>query len=326
MTQPLVSMIVPVYNVAPYLREALDSVVSQTYRNLEILIVDDGSTDGSGAICEEYRQDDRVRVIHQENRGLSGARNTGLNLMNGDIAAFLDSDDYLYPNMVEIMVDTMVRTGADIVICDFEWNNKASGLVRKSYSSVEALKVLISGRMELAVWNKIYRREIWENIRFPEGHIFEGTRTTYKLIEKARKIEVIPDSLMYHRTRPGSIVQTITGENYREFFLASQEYEGYVKAKTPAIFSEEEYDRFFERRFREKIRKWFAAVEVNPKLAEETRRTIISQTTVNNSWGLKTKMKYEMLRFCPGMLRTIMTYRQTFRSDLHAAKSGDKTA
>ena len=101
MDNSLVSVIIPVYNVKPYLKEALDSVVQQTYRKLEIIIVDDGSTDGSDKICDMYRQDTRVTVVHQENRGLSNARNTGMSMMKGDVVAFLDSDDAYYPDMIE---------------------------------------------------------------------------------------------------------------------------------------------------------------------------------------------------------------------------------
>ena len=114
---PLVSVIIPVYNVSPYLRESLDSVISQTYTNLEIIAVDDGSTDDSGRICDEYAEKDtRIKVIHQANRGLSAARNAGLNAMTGEYVAFLDSDDALYPEMVECMVKGMEKNAADIAV------------------------------------------------------------------------------------------------------------------------------------------------------------------------------------------------------------------
>ena len=125
---PLVSVIVPVFNVLPFLREALDSVIHQTYRNLEILIVDDGSTDGSGEVCDEYLIDPRVRVIHQPHQGLSAARNAALDrmagalirvkdqVMAGEIVAFLDSDDVFFPDAIQTMLSAMQRTDADIVM------------------------------------------------------------------------------------------------------------------------------------------------------------------------------------------------------------------
>ena len=272
MKEALVSVIVPVYNVAPYLKEALDSVVNQTYRNLEIIIIDDGSTDGSETICDEYKRDSRVRVIHQQNRGLSGARNAGLDIMTGDFAAFLDSDDYYYPDMISKMVEEADRNNADIVICAFDWNEKKYGNGRRSYNSIEALKMMISGKMELAVWNKIYKHAIWNGIRFPEGHNYEGTRTTYKLLEKAEKIEEIPECLMFHRTRSDSIVQTQSKKNLLDFFLACDEYEGYVKANTPEKFTQEEYNRFCEKRFRAKLKNWDMVEKLDTVLAKKDTR------------------------------------------------------
>ena len=111
----LVSVIVPVYNVSPYLREAIDSVINQTYKELEIIIVDDGSTDGSGAICEEYASSDsRIKLIHQSNRGLSGARNTGLECATGDFVAFVDSDDSISPVFIETLVNALSSASASI--------------------------------------------------------------------------------------------------------------------------------------------------------------------------------------------------------------------
>ncbi len=126
----LVSIIIPVYNVAPYLVEALESAIHQTYKNLEIIIIDDGSTDGSETICDEYaRKDHRVRVIHQDNKGLSAARNIGLGIMTGDAVAFLDSDDALEFDYVEKLVEAMNREDADIVICRFTIHNTVEKMV-----------------------------------------------------------------------------------------------------------------------------------------------------------------------------------------------------
>ena len=161
---PLVSVIIPVYNVAPYLREALDSVIYQTYTNLEILVIDDGSTDGSGAICDEYaRRDSRIRVVHQENKGLSTARNIGLDMMTGDIVAFLDSDDAFDHRMVEVMLNEMHH--ADIAVCGFSVHRgmmrmhpKESRNRRRILSRTEALREIMNGRMETAPWNKLYKK------------------------------------------------------------------------------------------------------------------------------------------------------------------------
>ena len=116
----MVSVIIPVYNVLPYLKESLDSVTNQTYKNLEIIIVDGGSTDGSASVCDSYKTDSRVKVIHQENKGLSGARNAGLELATGEYIAFLDSDDAFLLNMIQTMVEGIERSKADIAVCGFD--------------------------------------------------------------------------------------------------------------------------------------------------------------------------------------------------------------
>ena len=129
----LVSVIVPVYNVSPYLREALDSVINQTYKELEIIIVDDGSTDGSASIYEEYAASDpRIKLIHQANKGLSGARNTGLEHATGEFVSFIDSDDSISPMFIESLVNAMVSTSADVSICRFsafETSGKMDGVI-----------------------------------------------------------------------------------------------------------------------------------------------------------------------------------------------------
>lgn len=309
MADPLVSVIIPVYNVEPYVREAIESVISQTYQRLEIIIVDDGSTDGSGAICDEYKNDSRIIVIHQDNKGLSGARNTGLDLMTGDIVAFLDSDDYYYPEMIEKMVREMTRCNADIVICDFLWDDRTCNLERRSYSSIEALKVLISGKMELANWNKIYKKQIWDDIRFPEGHIYEGTRTTYKLVAKATTIEQIPECLLFHRTRPGSIVKTRTKDNSEEYFLACEEFERYVIEHTPSVFSEPELNRFLRWRFPQKVPHWATIEKDDPVHANEIRKKVVRTIKSTKTWEKKIRVIYFLFKYYPKLLFAILKKR-----------------
>lgn len=162
--EELVSIIVPVYNVKPFLTESLDSVVHQTYTNLEIIVVDDGSTDGSETICDEYaRIDKRVRVIHQDNHGLSTARNVGINLASGDTIVFLDSDDAFRPDFVKIMLSEMIREEADLVICRYTTHRTLGQLERVGnqkptiesglYDRVSALQALADGKINHSVWN-----------------------------------------------------------------------------------------------------------------------------------------------------------------------------
>ena len=176
----MISVIIPVYNVKAYLAEAVESVIHQTYQNLEIILVDDGSTDGSGEICDEYaKKDNRIKVIHQQNKGLSASRNAGLDTCQGEIISFLDSDDAFCKDMLEKMHDAMEKTGADIVECKVITGKKLqhgsahkvfesqkrfseeSGKV-KAFGTREALLKKLTGESANFVWNKIYKRFIWE--------------------------------------------------------------------------------------------------------------------------------------------------------------------
>ncbi len=252
--EPLVSVIIPVYNVLSYLREALDSVINQTYRNLEILIVDDGSTDGSGDVCDEYLSDPRVVVIHQENKGLSGARNTGLDRMNGDYVAFLDSDDAFKSNMIEYMVKEILQTGADTVMCGYdecisdkkmyELEDKEKKPFhlqqRKMISASEALNALVSNtRGWTIVWNKLYSRTLWNNLRFPYNRLFEDVHVTYRIFEKCHSILLLPEQLMYYRKRKGSITKTLSIKHLQDFLLGTKLVEEYISKHIPNIFSYE---------------------------------------------------------------------------------------
>ena len=218
-----VSVIIPVYNVEPYVREALDSVVKQMYEELEIIVVDDGSTDGSSPICDEYKTDRRVTVIHQENRGLSNARNTALDLATGDYISFLDPDDAYHPSFIEELLSAIAD--ADIAVCRFTIQKTDGRLITKkrgvphpsakagTYCREDSLRMLVNGIINWSVWNKLYRAELWKSIRFPNGHNFEDINTTYRVIDLSTSIIVIDPALYFTRIRSGSITQTVSWKN-----------------------------------------------------------------------------------------------------------------
>lgn len=182
----LISIIVPVYNVESYLEQCIDSILAQTYKNLEIILVDDGSTDRSGEICDRYaEQDSRIRVVHQVNNGSSRARNAGLEICHGDYLGFIDGDDYVAPDMYRILLDNLRREDADISVCDSyavfpdhieisEHENvffAFSG--KKAAESLFIRNKTFSGGVKRVVWNKLYRRSVFfsENgdcVVFPE--------------------------------------------------------------------------------------------------------------------------------------------------------------
>ena len=207
----LVSVIVPVYNVAPYVAECLEAIRAQTHENLEVIMVDDGSTDASGAICDAMAAADwRFAVIHQPNAGLSAARNAGLDSAHGDYIAFVDSDDVISPRFVEVLL----APHSDIAQCAFTTEEPAlssapSGLIETVSSREASLALQFDSTGNAAVvWNKLYRAELLEGIRFPAGKQHEDEFVTYRLLWKARTVSMVPEPLYYYRQRPGSIMGT----------------------------------------------------------------------------------------------------------------------
>ena len=205
---PLVSIIIPVYQVEKYLDKCIASVVNQTYTNLEIILVNDGSPDNCPALCDQWQsRDSRIKVIHQENGGLSKARNEGMKLATGEFIGFVDSDDWIELNMYETLLSAMLETGADIAICkfqkDFENSQKIiqepEPPVNKIYTSEKVLELLLTGKsfISTAVWDKLFRRHVIGNIRFLEGKIFEDSLWTPQVIGCANSIVTI-DLPLYH--------------------------------------------------------------------------------------------------------------------------------
>lgn len=213
MNSPLVSVIVPVYNVAPYLEQCLDSIVNQTYRNLEIILVDDGSTDESGAICDHYaEQDGRIQVVHKENGGLSSARNVGLDKMTGEWVLFVDSDDWIELNtlallfeqkderaeIVEFGTRQIFANGSSLVVCCGEMLSGKQAL----------MKCCSSDELRTAVWNKLYRTKIVDCYRFIEGRCYEDSPFVVEVLSHIQTYQYIAEPLYnYRRERLGQITQ-----------------------------------------------------------------------------------------------------------------------
>lgn len=209
----LISVIVPIYKVEEYLDECISSIVAQTYKNLEIILVDDGSPDNCGAICDDWAEkDSRIRVIHKENGGLSDARNAGLSMANGDYIAFVDSDDWIDLRMYEKLLLAMKREDCDLVACNilscYPERQVPYGCETYTVGGSEVFLSMLydDTRFPVSAWNKLYRRELWDDIRFPIGKICEDAFTTYLLVDKANKIAQIPEALYCYRIRENSIM------------------------------------------------------------------------------------------------------------------------
>ena len=220
------SVIVPVYNVESYLKRCVDSILEQTFEEFEVILVEDGSLDNSLEICNKYSESDkRVKVIHKKNGGLSSARNAGLNIAKGKYIAFIDSDDYVSKDMFKTMINLAFSSNYDIVSCGFRrfYESRCNESVCKGtiykYSNIEALANYlleydnVNRKIDTVVWNKIYKRELFNDITFPEGKIYEDGYVTYKLLYKASNIAHIDDELYYYFQRQDSISNLGFSEN-----------------------------------------------------------------------------------------------------------------
>lgn len=222
----LVSVIVPVYGVGRYLRQCLDSVVGQTYGDLDVIVVDDGSLDAGGAICDEYAaRDKRVRAYHTENRGLSAARNYGIARARGEYILLLDGDDWIEGSAVGVLVDAARAARADMVCCRrvVEWATgpeapaSADGTVVLEGDAV-LRGLLVGGRVSDQAWDKLYRAELFEGVSYPEGHVFEDISTTYRLVMRAGRVACVPDALYHYRVREESISKQHSAENLIDYW------------------------------------------------------------------------------------------------------------
>ena len=230
MDEPKISVIVPVYKVEPYLRKCLDSIVGQTYRNLEIILVDDGSPDNCGEICDEYAErDERILVIHKANGGVSSARNAGLAAAAGEWIGWVDPDDWVEPGMFETLLWAALETEANISVCghweEYKIRTVASGWpARQIMNTEQALgELLENGRMKNLLWDRLFHRTLFDNIRFPEGRTYEDIAVMHWLFLRAKKVVCLPELLYHYRQREGSIVDNVSLGNRINHYTAAKE-------------------------------------------------------------------------------------------------------
>lgn len=273
--EKLVSVIVPIYKVEKYLEKCLDSIIKQTYKNTEIILVDDGSPDKCGEICDTYiNKDNRIKVFHKKNGGLSDARNYGLKKSIGEYILFVDSDDSIEPKMIETLVNTLEKNKSDISMCGFkiiqndtskhnQWFDQDTVL-----SKEEALKLLLENRIITShAWNKLYKRNIIEKFPFPEGKLYEDVRIMHKVFMSCNSIAITKEYLYNYFLHSTSIVVVDKIANkfeyidafiqrYEEMKDISKEYQEICYCQiccviavvfTTRIFSDEEKKKYKEK-------------------------------------------------------------------------------
>lgn len=211
----LISIIVPIYKVEPYLDRCIRSIAEQTYDNLEIILVDDGSPDNCPAMCDAWAaKDRRIKVIHKENGGLSDARNAGLALATGEYVSFIDSDDHIAPEFIARLLGAVTKTGAQVAECATDYVDEEGNVLRlrnaadvEEMDKIQALQRLVQENgVYQTVWNKLYRREIIADIPFAVGKLNEDEFWTYQVFDRIKKLAVVPDPLYHYLQRSGSIM------------------------------------------------------------------------------------------------------------------------
>ena len=234
----LISVIVPVYNVESYLERCLKSLTEQSYSNIEIILVDDGSTDGSGRICDQYRDiDDRINVIHKTNGGLADARNAGLDVAKGEYIAFVDSDDWVSPYYIGNLYSALTEAGADLAISMYinvtgdeiktEATNELANV--RICSNEESLKQMLLQRgIETSSPGKLYRMSSVGDLRFPKGKLYEDIMFTTTMLSRAGKVAIIDNIDYYYYQRPGSIRYRQFSKQKMDCIYNSQELLAYI--------------------------------------------------------------------------------------------------
>lgn len=324
-SNPRLSVIIPIYNVEKFLRECLDSLIAQTFKNWEAILVDDGSTDSSGAICDEYAfRDARFRVFHKANGGQSSARNLALDNVRGEYIGFVDSDDILTTTMYEVLMSDIDTYDADIATCSFtmlypDRTVKAPAVPNFIVADHdEALRIIcLDGTDTDALWNKVYRREVF-NLRFPDGKLFEDTRVIAHVFDNARKVVFNPRALYLYRMRAGSTVNDMNLDKVCQLVEANIEkmsvFDGRNAEVCPASKREKIILKQILRKSRD-VARFYPDGPEKDEFFEKMRGHLSSygfwRTII---WGPRYTLRTQSLRHSPSLFKFIVRLSYTSRN------------
>lgn len=290
----LVSVVVPVYNVEKYLKKCIESILRQSYDNFELIIVDDGSTDSSGKICDEIKSiDNRITVYHKENGGLSDARNYGIDRANGDYITFIDSDDYIHEDFLKTLVELVVKYNTDISIVGSVALEEGKSvneintnkIIEKCMNTEEALECMLLRRgFGISAWSKLYKTDLFNDIRYPKGLLYEDTYTTPYVIDKCDKIAYNSQKMYYWVQRQDSITHRKLADKDFKLFDSFDELVKFINKNYPNI-SEAAECRYIDDSFITIMRRLVYSDDYLEK-AEYVR------SKCNNYWKSASKNKY----------------------------------
>lgn len=301
---PEISVIVPVYKVEQFLHRCVDSILSQSFADFELILVDDGSPDNCGAICEDYKaKDSRIHVIHRQNGGLSAARNTGIDYVmdhsDAEWIAFVDSDDWVHPDYLRVLYDTAVQTRSDISACGF-FRTEGDAFPSEQDFSILCLSAddyycgQVHGGVTAVAWNKLYRKSLFKDLRYPVGKLHEDEFTTYRAVYETGKVGVTPAVLYAYYQNPEGIMRSQWNPRRMHVLEAFEQQIAFAREKGN--------DRFL----RKIAERYFYSTYEHLKQAEPEYRRQLRQ---------KLRASLKLVRDCgifPGMRKVLWAYEAAY--------------
>lgn len=319
----LVSVIIPVFDVEEFLPRCVDSVLGQSYADLEVILVDDGSPDGSGVLCDSYaRADDRVVVMHQDNRGLSHARNVGLSVARGVYVTFVDSDDWLHPQMVQTLVELTERQDADLAMCDYQQTDGTDDLPveieaeESVHTGLEALWMLVGPTpvytRAVVSCAKVYRRALFDGVLFPIGRFHEDEFTTHRLFWRSRRLAQTTARLYAYRLREGSITASFSPRKRKDARDAFRERAAFFHAVGLEDLASVAYRKAFVAAVSDRVKlveRGFS--EEVASLDRDLRALVREGRSVRQSWRFRSYT--EVYAFAPAAVSRAVTLLRQMR-------------
>lgn len=314
-----ISVIIPVYNVEGYLKECLDSIINQTYDNLQIIIIDDGSNDNSGIICDEYAKiDSRITVIHQDNGGLSDARNTGLDLAIGEYISFVDSDDFISCDYFEFLLNNLIKYDSDISCCAaYKYHSKdnyKSSYVNevKKMTNNEAIFHLIieDSYCSHAAWAKLYKRQLFNKIRFPKGKIHEDLIVVPRLVGDSKSVIYNGQPKYFFRMREGSITRSGFSKKSLDQVFGYELLQEYITNHFPELL------KYSKTKLLNSYFAFLGLIYINKKEKEFNieRKAIINKIKENKFWdkdlNIKQRLSIIIVEFNPKLFGLFYRFRK----------------
>lgn len=318
--QPKVSIIVPVYNVENYIKRCLDSIIEQTYKNLEIIIINDESMDNSLSICEEYAQrDERIRIFSQKNGGLSDARNTGINKATGDYICFIDSDDWVEKDYIQSGIDIVLKNNVKLVVFGyFNSTDKEDAITikgwidkeEKVFSKKEAIKILVEDEnIKSHAWDKIYKKDLFDDIKFPKGRNFEDIFIMHKIFDKCENIAISKQPKYHYYIRENSIARNYKLKNIIDYFDAEFERKRFIAKSYPELLEIQ------NRKLMELLLSYYPKFDIDKSVSSNDKqkykstlkeyKRIIENECKNISLTGKFKIMYKLYSFSNLLYKTI---------------------